>query len=227
MPSSPSAGVLAPVAMESASAADDEAAQLTRVCELWEAATARAEEQHGLESEKLMLPLIKAAEVMPSPTFTSHIHVRWRCDGTDTIGRATDPLHSCSVQFCSVHVCACVKESACTPCMMLCQYALGTSLVQGPHFLAVTAASLPTTSQRRVLVHHFCHLRTESHSFICNRRPRAQHCDIELTFLPCQHASMSERQNIHAINCHALHQSKRRHDDSAGTCLSPRACLLG
>jgi hypothetical protein len=116
MPSSPSAGVLAQVAMESASAADDEAAQLTRVCELWEAATARAEEQHGLESEKLMLPLIKAAEVMPSPTFTSHIHVRWWCDGTDAVGRATDPLHSCSVHSALLSACVCMCESATTPC---------------------------------------------------------------------------------------------------------------
>jgi hypothetical protein len=161
MPSSPSAGVLAPVAMESASAADDEAAQLTRVCELWEAATARAEEQHGLESEKLMLPLIKAAEVMPSPTFTSHIHVRWRCDGTDAVGRATDPLHSCSVPFCSVHVCKRMHtvHDAVSPCTWHIIGA-GPALPSGnccipPHHISATRArpSLLPPAYRITFIH--------------------------------------------------------------------------
>ena len=43
---------------------EDEAAKLTKVCELWEAAVQRAEDKHGVESEKLLLPLLKAAEVI-------------------------------------------------------------------------------------------------------------------------------------------------------------------
>lgn len=47
-----------------------EIAQLTRVCELWETATERAERQYGMESEKLMMPLLKAAEVRCICTLT-------------------------------------------------------------------------------------------------------------------------------------------------------------